>query len=150
MDSKFILDGQIVPNRWRYYAEMEDIAVGKDINIFTNYTAWQDAKNRFTSNLFPVLTDEENEISAIWDNIQNLTDIGILFAHAKAGIGYSTARILREEYAYTGNIHALGEFGYDSLCFMHRCGINAFHLHTMNLADEALRYLQDIDFNYQR
>ena len=150
MDSKFILDGQIVPNKWQYCAEIEDIAVNEDINIFINYTAWQDAQNRLTSNLFPVLTDEENEISAICESIQNLTDIGILFAHAKSGIGYSTARILREEYAYTGNLHALGEFGYDSLCFMHRCGINAFHLHTPNCSEAALKYLQDIDFNYQR
>lgn len=150
MDSKFILNEQIVPSSWRYYAEIEDIAGNEDINIFINYSIWQSTKNRLTSNLFPVLTDEENAISTIWDSIQNLSDLGILFAHAKSGIGYSTARILREEYAYKGNIHALGEFGYDSLCFMHRCGINAFHLNTLSCLDEALRYLNDIDFNYQR
>jgi uncharacterized protein (DUF934 family) len=150
MDSKFILDEQIVPNSWQYYAEIEEIDGNEDINIFINYSIWQSVKNRLTSNLFPVLTDEENEIPAIWDSIHNLTDIGILFAHAKSGIGYSTARILREEYSYTGNLHALGEFGYDTLCFMHRCGINAFHLNNMSCSDEALKYLQDIDFNYQR
>ena len=150
MDSKFILDGQIVPNRWQYYAEIEDIVVSEDINIFINYTVWQDAKNRLTANLYPVLTDEENEISAIWDNVHNLSDVGIVFANAKSGIGYSTARILREEYSYTGNIHAIGEFGYDSLCFMHRCGINAFHLNNLSCADAALKYLHDIDFTYQR
>ena len=44
------------------------------------------------------------------------------------GRGYSTARLLRERYGYTGELRAIGDVLHDQLFYMARCGFDAFAL----------------------
>ncbi len=54
--------------------------------------------------------------------------IGVNFPKFTDGRGYSTARLLRERYGYTGELRAIGDVLYDQLFFMKRCGFDAFAL----------------------
>ncbi len=63
---------------------------------------------------------------------------------------YSQARVLRERYAYRGEIRAQGDVLHDQLFHMSRCGINAFELRADQDAQDCLRAFGDYDLAYQR
>ena len=54
--------------------------------------------------------------------------IGVNFPKFTDGRGYSTARLLRERYGYTGELRAIGDVLHDQLFLMARCGFDAFAL----------------------
>jgi uncharacterized protein (DUF934 family) len=66
------------------------------------------------------------------------------------GRSFSTARLLRERYGFTGELRAVGNFIRDQLCYLRRCGVNAFAFtrEDMNLED-ALKSLGDFSEYYQ-
>jgi len=65
------------------------------------------------------------------------------------GRPFSQAMLLRERYAYRGNIRAHGDVLRDQLSFMQRCGINQFSLAESEDVDLALAAFQDISESYQ-
>jgi uncharacterized protein (DUF934 family) len=65
------------------------------------------------------------------------------------GRPFSQARLLRERYAYRGDIRAHGQVLRDQLSFMQRCGINQFSLADGEDVDLALDAFQDISESYQ-
>ena len=150
MDKQFILNKQLVDCDWIYCISQEELEQNNNGKVFVDYSVWHKLDNTSPTNSYPVITDTDNTISVVWPEIKHLSAIGILFTDVKAGIGYSNARMLREEYDYKGNIHAIGNIGYDQLCFMDRCGINAFHLDNQHDLVEALKYFNDVQFTYQR
>jgi len=66
------------------------------------------------------------------------------------GRAYSQARVLRERYAYRGEIRAQGDVLHDLLFNMARCGINAFELRADQDAQDCLRAFADFDLAYQQ
>jgi uncharacterized protein (DUF934 family) len=65
------------------------------------------------------------------------------------GRPFSQARLLRERYAYRGDIRAHGQVLRDQLSFMQRCGINQFSLADGEDVGLALDAFQDISETYQ-
>ncbi|HCZ13184.1 MAG TPA: oxidoreductase, partial [Candidatus Accumulibacter sp.] len=65
------------------------------------------------------------------------------------GRSYSTARLLRERYRYTGEIRALGDVLQDQLFYMRRCGIDAFALRADKDIEQALAGLRTFSDSYQ-
>lgn len=65
---------------------------------------------------------------AIAGDLAALPVVGVHFPKFVDGRGYSTARLLRERYAYQGEIRALGDVLHDQLFLMARCGFDAFAL----------------------
>lgn len=71
------------------------------------------------------------------------------FAAFSDGRPFSQARLLRERFAYRGDIRAHGQVLRDQLSFMQRCGINQFSLADGENVDLALAAFQDISESYQ-
>jgi len=65
------------------------------------------------------------------------------------GRAFSQARLLRERFAYRGDIRACGEVLRDQLGFMQRCGINQFSLADGEDVELALAAFADISVSYQ-
>ena len=65
------------------------------------------------------------------------------------GRGYSIARLLRERYAYRGEIRAIGDVLQDQLFFMKRCGIDAYAVRADKDIEAALTGLRDFSEAYQ-
>ena len=65
------------------------------------------------------------------------------------GRGYTQARMLRDRYAYTGEVRAVGDVFRDAMFYMHRCGVNAFELRPGQDPADALRAFADFSFGYQ-
>ena len=65
------------------------------------------------------------------------------------GRAYSTARLLRERYAWEGELRAVGHVLRDQLFYLARCGFDVFELNDRLTADAALKALSDFSVTYQ-
>lgn len=59
-------------------------------------------------------------------DLARLPVIGIEFPKFGDGRGFSTARLLRERHAYTGELRAIGDIFRDQLFYLRECGFDAF------------------------
>jgi len=75
--------------------------------------------------------------------------IGINFPKFTDGRGYSSARLLRERYHYTGEIRAIGDVLHDQLFLMRRCGIDAYAVRSDKDIEQALAGLRAFSETYQ-
>jgi uncharacterized protein (DUF934 family) len=91
----------------------------------------------------------DQEAKLVADLLPDLTLIAIEFPGFKDGRGYTTARLLRERYAYKGELRAVGDVLRDQLYFMERCGFDAFELKAGKDIDGALQAFQEFSVTYQ-
>ncbi|MEP6678688.1 MAG: DUF934 domain-containing protein, partial [Betaproteobacteria bacterium] len=63
--------------------------------------------------------------------------------------GYSTARLLRQRYGYTGELRAIGDIQRDQLAYLAQCGFDAFALRDGEDAQGALAAFHDFADGYQ-
>jgi uncharacterized protein (DUF934 family) len=75
--------------------------------------------------------------------------IELAFPAYRDGRNYSSARILRDQLGYTGEIKAIGDVLVDQLHFMRRCGIDTLELHPSVNAETAKRALNRYNEVYQ-
>lgn len=73
--------------------------------------------------------------SEVADDLAHLSLIALAFPTFKDGRAYSTARLLRERYGYTGELRAVGQVLRDQFLFMVRCGVDAFEVADQKEAD---------------
>lgn len=65
------------------------------------------------------------------------------------GRGYSTARLLRERYGYTGELRSVGDVLIDQLFFMKRVGFDSYALRADQDVDDALTAFATFSNPYQ-
>jgi uncharacterized protein (DUF934 family) len=72
--------------------------------------------------------------------------IALEFQTFRDGRPYSTARLLRQRWGFTGELRAVGDVLRDQLLFMHRCGFDAFEVADESAADGRMpaRALRDV------
>lgn len=70
----------------------------------------------------------DDEPEAIAPYLNDIRLIAIHFPVFTDGRGYSTARLLRSRFGFTGELRAVGDILRDQLYFLHRCGFDAFSL----------------------
>ncbi len=81
--------------------------------------------------------------------LDGLKTIAVRFPAFGDGRGYSIGRLLRERYAYRGELRAVGAVVRDHLYFMAQCGFDAFELRAGEDPKEALAALDDFSDGYQ-
>ena len=82
-------------------------------------------------------------------DVATLPLIAVDFPQFADGRGYSTARLLRERYAFKGEIRAIGDVQRDQLAYLAQCGFDAFVVVDGKSALEALAGLDDFSDGYQ-
>lgn len=88
-------------------------------------------------------------VEDIADDVQRFAMIAVEFPKFIDGRGYSTARLLRERYAYRGELRAVGNIGRDQLFYLRRVGFDAFLIPQEQNAGAALQSLNDFPEVYQ-
>ena len=96
-----------------------------------------------------VWLDSRDAVETIAADLRRLPLIAVRFPGFADGRGYSTARLLRERYGYTGEIRAIGDVGRDLLLNMQRCGIDAFALRDGEDMESALEAFDELPETYQ-
>jgi uncharacterized protein (DUF934 family) len=86
---------------------------------------------------------------ALAPDVRLLPVIAVDFPAFTDGRGYSTARLLRERYAYGGELRAIGDVQRDQLYYLAQVGFDAFVLRDERGLDDALVGLADFSDGYQ-
>ncbi len=90
--------------------------------------------------------DEPADLAA---DINLFQVIGVDFPKFVDGRGYSTARLLRSRYGYTGELRSIGDVQRDQLFYQRRVGFDAYALRPDHDIEAALKSLYDFDAAYQ-
>ncbi len=96
-----------------------------------------------------VRVHSNQEAKELADLTAELPLIAIEFPNFKDGRGYTTARLLRERFAFKGELRAIGDVMRDQLFYMTRCGFDAFELKSTKSLDEALGAFSEYSVTYQ-
>jgi len=123
---KLTADGaELVDDRFTTVADDEPIPAGDVILSLTRYQAEGEAlagSNGATG----VLLAGDEEVEALVYDLPRIPVIALSFAKYRDGRHYSTARLLRERYGYSGEIRAVGDVLREQAGPMVRCGIKVF------------------------
>ena len=93
--------------------------------------------------------DADEAVEEIADDLQHFQVVALNFPVFTDGRHYSSARLLRERYAYKGEIRAIGDVLRDQLFYMRRCGFDAFAVRPDRDPYDALEGLKDFSVTYQ-
>ncbi len=89
------------------------------------------------------------DVRQLKDILPRLAMVELAFPAYRDGRNYSSARILRDQLGYTGEIKAIGDVLVDQLHFMRRCGIDTLELHPSVQIETAKRALARFEHVYQ-
>ena len=153
--AKIIKNGQIVDDAWQLLKLSEEqtpeaIAL-PDAPTLLPLAVWLAHKDEILARKQPVgIWLESNEgPESIANDLKHFTIIGVNFPKFADGRGYSTARLLRERFAYSGEIRALGDVLRDQLFLLKRCGFDAFAIRQDKDIEAALAGFKAFSESYQ-
>lgn len=75
--------------------------------------------------------------------------IALNFPSFTDGRSYSSARQLRNDFSYRGELRAIGDILRDQIYYLSQCGFNAFSLRHDQDMDLCLKAFDDFATNYQ-
>ena len=87
--------------------------------------------------------------AAFADRLAGAARVEVHFPKFGDGRGFSIGRLLRERYAYKGELRAVGHLTRDHLLYLERCGFDAFELRPGEDPEEALAGFQVFSARYQ-
>lgn len=156
---EIIKNGAIVADSW----QLLQLAAGETAEtvalpagpLLVPLAVWQARRQELTArgaadnNPLGVWLDAGEGPEALAGDLDRLAVIGVNFPKFTDGRSYSSARLLRERYGYTGEIRALGDVLYDQLFAMRRCGIDAYALRADQNPEKALAGFAAFSETYQ-
>jgi len=91
---------------------------------------WQARKAEIVARGKPVgvLIKPDERVEEIAADLGEIALVAVHFPKFVDGRGYSTAALLRQRYAYTGELRAVGDVLHDQLFFMRRVGFDSYAL----------------------
>ena len=140
---KMIKDGVVIDNPWQSLHSDELIA---NTPLLLTPEQWQQHKSSLSSPV-GLLLNTATDLEALDKAALNLPVIAIEFPAFTDGRGFSLARLLRERYHYKGELRAVGNAIRDQLCYLKRCGFNAFEIDGD--IEAAVASLNDFTESYQ-
>lgn len=73
-----------------------------------------------------VRLSSDEEVEALAYDLPRVAVVALEFPKFRDGRAYTSARLLRERFAFTGEVRAVGEVLREQASFMVRCGFDAF------------------------
>jgi uncharacterized protein (DUF934 family) len=151
---KLIKNGEIVENTWTLIVKSEGDASAVEVpagQVIVPLAVWISQKAQLQNRTdIGVWLDSDETAEQLAEEAKTLPLIGVNFPGFMDGRAFSTARLLRERYGFKGELRAVGNFIRDQLCYLRRCGVNAFAFANpeANL-DDAVKSLNDFQEYYQ-
>jgi len=143
-----IKDQQITENTWVFVADDASLASG---DITVSVKRWHEEKQSLLKHVGKVgirLTPEDL-VEAIGGDLSDVSLIELDFPTFTDGRAFSQTRLLRNRYAYQGEIRAIGHFMADQVFYLNRVGVNAFELDKPRDIELALSSMHDFSVQYQ-
>ena len=142
-------DNRLIDDSWTLLTEDSESLPSGDILL--SYSQWQTFSDQLDSHdgSVGVIIEGNADIEDIIEPLLKLPLIAINFPKFADGRAFSSARLIRERYEYTGEIRAVGGFIRDQLYYLSRCGFNAFKFDDSVDLTESAKSLQDFSEVYQ-
>lgn len=150
---QIIKNGQLVEDSWQLIDQettLEKLPVTGAIIVPMALWQAEAATLKERADAVGIWLDSDQEIEHLEvDTLGELPLIALNFPSFNDGRHYSTARLLRERFAYGGEIRAIGDILQDQLFYLHRCGFDAFVVRADQDLAKALAGLHDFSVCYQ-
>ncbi len=145
-----IKGGVLVDDDWAGAGDDEPLPADRPVTV--SLKRWQAERETLRRRNAPVgvrlgSADQAKEIAA---DLDRLGLVAIKFPTFRDGRGFSTARLLRERYGFTGELRATGNVFRDQFLFMHRCGFDAYEVADVREAEAFAAALASFSVVYQR
>ncbi|MFM9967820.1 MAG: DUF934 domain-containing protein [Burkholderiales bacterium] len=152
--AKLIQNHRVVADKWQLLKLGADGAlpsVPAEGDVLVPLKVWlaQHDALAVRAGLTGVWLDSNEGAETVAADLKRLPLIAINFPAFTDGRGYSTARLLRERYGYSGELRAIGDVGRDHLLNMQRCGFDAYLLREDEDVEVALTAFDDLPVAYQ-
>ena len=154
MTTRLIKNGSLVADNWvlvNTTTGVDDIAMLQDQDVIVPLSFWLTEQQLIRSRpaKTAVWLNSHETPEAIAESLDTLPLVALNFPEFKDGRPFSSARELRQRFAYPGEIRAIGDVLRDQLFFMQRCGFDAFALRDDQDVDSALSAFNDFSNVYQ-
>ena len=130
-----INNGALVEDDFVYLDD--DANLPEDDAVIVSLERWQASRENLLRRSAPVglLLKSDQLPECIGEGLQRLAVIALEFPAFRDWRAYSYARLLRDKYAYKGELRAVGDILLEQLHFMVRTGFDSFEFET----DDPLR-----------
>ncbi len=141
-----IKNRRVVSDAWRVIEPEQSVPSEGDVIVALS--VWREQRSTLTerAGLTGVWLGPADEPSEIGD-LPAL--IAVHFPTFTDGRGYSTARLLRQRFGYSGELRAIGDILRDQLYELERCGFDSFVMRDDQDPHEALSAFNDFSETYQ-
>ncbi len=151
---KLVKDGAIVEDTWTLLPKPEGEAANVAVSngqVIVPLSVWFAQKAQLQSRTdIGVWLDSDETADLLGEDAQSLPLVAVNFPTFMDGRAFSTARLLRERFGFTGELRAVGNFIRDQLFYLRRCGVNAFAFSNPETdLQAALKSLNDFTEYYQ-
>ena len=151
---KLVKDGVIVEDTWTLLSKPEGDVANFAVpagQVIVPLSVWLAQKSELKSRTdIGVWLDSDETADLLGEDAQSLPLVAVNFPTFMDGRAFSTARLLRERFEFTGELRAVGNFIRDQLCYLRRCGVNAFAFSNPEAdLQAALKSLDDFTEYYQ-
>jgi uncharacterized protein (DUF934 family) len=110
---------------------------------------WKENRDSLSGQNLELTLESSETADLIGDDSASFQRISINFPKFADGRGYSAARLLRERFAYKGELRATGDVLIDQLYVMKRCGFDTFALRDDQIVEDAIAAFSTFTVNYQ-
>jgi uncharacterized protein (DUF934 family) len=144
-----IKNAAIIDDAWTHVADDAELPAAGDVIVsYARYTAEREALGKRSGRTGVRLSSDllADDVGA---ELKDLPLVAIEFPKFADGRGYSTARKLREQHHFGGELRAIGYVLRDQLLYMQRCGFDAFELKDGKDAQGALEAFTERTVHYQ-
>ncbi|GAB1266194.1 DUF934 domain-containing protein [Aurantivibrio infirmus] len=157
---KLIKDASIVEDEWQFIEfeadkQQNTLPAGKIILPLDIYLAQADQASSRQQEIGVWINGDE-DLNKLTSHLSTIPLIAVRFPGFMDGRSFSTGRLLRDRYQFGGELRAIGSFIRDQLCYLNRCGFNAFSFALSPDAEKeeanlesALNSLNDFQEYYQ-
>lgn len=141
----------VIDDDWYLIRELDSSSPEPEGSVILPFSYWQVNRDILlkSKKKHAIWIDGSVETESLVDDLESFIMIALDFPVFKDGRSYSHARILRERYAYKGELRAIGDVLQDQLFFMYRCGIDSFQLRDDKDIKKALKSFEDFSICYQ-
>jgi uncharacterized protein (DUF934 family) len=145
---QLIRQREIVTDEWRY---ADEDPAGRERALILPFVRWQQERDQWWlwDGRLGVRIGPTDPVEALKNDFARVSLVAIEFSGIAEGRGYTQAHWLRERYGFTGEIRAVGKIQRDQLCYMARCGFDAFELAPEADLKGALEALHTFSVAYQ-
>jgi len=145
---KIIKDKKIIEDSWTHITDEENISNG---DITVSLARWKKDKPALTSHQgnIGVRLSSADKVEDIASDLSDIPLMALEFPAFTDGRGFTHARLLRDQYAYKGEIRAMGSYMPDQAFYLSRVGVDAFQLENQDELAVALSTLEDFTVRYQ-